>query len=234
MIEAIVTDIEGTTSAIAFVKDILFPYAATAIPDFVRAHRERADLAEILDGVARESGLPRENIDALVAQLLQWIREDRKITPLKTLQGLVWRAGYESGVYKAHMYADAAVALRGWHARGIPLYVYSSGSIAAQQLFFAYSEAGDLTELFSGYFDTTTGAKQDSESYRKISEAIGVPPDRILFLSDVAGELDAARAAGFHTCWLQRPEDSPAGAPAGNDAHPCVQSFADIALPGGA
>jgi len=229
MIEAIVTDIEGTTSAIAFVKEVLFPYAARAIPDYVRAHRERADVAAILDEVAREAALPRDDNEALIGQLLRWIEEDRKLTPLKTLQGLVWRAGYESGAYRAHIYPDAAGALRAWHARGIALYVYSSGSIAAQQLFFAHSEAGDLTPLFSGYFDTTTGAKQDSASYRAIAAAIGVAPEKLLFLSDIKAELDAARAVGLNTCWLQRPQDS--AALAQDATHPVARSFDDIAVP---
>jgi len=229
MIEAIVTDIEGTTSSIAFVKDVLFPYAARVIPDYVREHRERPEIAAILDEVAREAALPREDIEAMIAQLLRWIGEDRKLTPLKTLQGLVWRAGYEKGAYRAHIYADAARALRDWHERGIPIYVYSSGSIAAQKLFFAYSEAGDLTTLFSGYFDTTTGAKQDSASYRAIAAALGRAPERILFLSDIKAELDAAHAVGFKTCWLQRPQDSPART---SDAvHPVARDFNAITLP---
>lgn len=228
MIEAIVTDIEGTTSSIAFVKTVLFPYAARAIPDYVRERGEQPEVAAILDEVAREANLEREDIAALIAQLLRWIEQDRKITPLKTLQGLVWRAGYESGAYRAHIYADAAAALRAWHTRGIPLYVYSSGSVAAQKLFFAHTEAGDLTTLFSGYFDTTTGAKQDSASYRAIAAAIGFAPERLLFLSDIKAELDAARAVGFATCWLQRPQDSSAQTP--DATHPVARSFDDIRL----
>lgn len=230
MIEAIVTDIEGTTSSIAFVKDVLFPYAAREIPAFVRIHRADPAVREILAATARESGRPGDDTEALIRQLLDWIAADKKVTPLKTLQGLVWRSGYERGAYRAHVYADAAQALRAWHARGIALYVYSSGSIAAQQLFFRYSEAGDLTPLFSGYFDTTTGPKQERASYRKIAQRIDPRPERILFLSDVIAELDAARAAGLQTTLLHRPEDSPWEVPA-DCAHPCVRSFAAIDLP---
>lgn len=207
MIEAIVTDIEGTTSSIAFVKEVLFPYAAAAIPEHVRQRRHDPDVAAILDAVADAGGLPRDDIEALIAQLLRWIAEDKKITPLKTLQGLVWRAGYETGAYRAHIYPDAAAGLRAWHARGIRLYVYSSGSIAAQRLFFRYSAAGDLSGLFEGHFDTTTGPKRSADSYRAIAAAIGLPADRILFLSDIKAELDAALEAGMKTCWLQRPDD---------------------------
>ncbi len=206
-IEAIVTDIEGTTSSIDFVKAVLFPYAERAMDAFVRGHIDEPAVAAALDQTAAESGIARGDVDALIAQLLDWSRADRKITPLKALQGLIWRRGYERGDYRAHIYADAAEQLRAWHAAGIPLYVYSSGSIAAQKLFFRYSEAGDLTALFSGYFDTTTGPKREADSYRKIAAAIDRAPQRLLFLSDVVEELDAARTAGFQTGWLQRPED---------------------------
>ena len=206
-IEAIVTDIEGTTSSIDFVKAVLFPYAERALDAFVRGHSDDTAVAAALDQTAAESGVARNNIDALIAQLLDWSRADRKITPLKALQGLIWQRGYERGDYRAHIYPDAAAQLRSWHAAGFPLYVYSSGSIAAQKLFFRYSEAGDLTALFSGYFDTTTGPKREADSYRKIAAAIGAEAQHLLFLSDAVEELDAARAAGYQTCWLQRPAD---------------------------
>ncbi|HUH38989.1 MAG TPA: acireductone synthase, partial [Spongiibacteraceae bacterium] len=130
------------------------------------------------------------------------------------------------GHYRAHVYPDAAAQLRSWHARGLPLYVYSSGSIAAQKLFFEFSEAGNLLPLFSGHFDTTVGAKGDAASYQRICNAIELPAGNLLFLSDVEAELNAARAAGWHTCWLQRPQDVTASAGSGH--HPIVQSFADI------
>jgi enolase-phosphatase E1 len=227
MIETILTDIEGTTSSIAFVKDVLFPYAAREIPAFVRAHRAEPAVAEILAQTARESDIDATDTEALIERLLDWIRADRKITPLKTLQGLVWRSGYETGAYRAHIYADAAAALRDWKDRGLDLYVYSSGSIAAQRLFFRHSEAGDLTDIFSGYFDTTTGPKQHADSYRAIAAQINPHPERILFLSDVIAELDAARAAGLQTTLLHRPDDSPSPVPA-DCTHPCVRSFAEM------
>jgi enolase-phosphatase E1 len=228
-IEAIVTDIEGTTSSIGFVKTVLFPYAENALPAFVRAHLSEPAVAAALDQTAAESGIARDDIDALIAQLLDWSRADRKITPLKTLQGLIWRTGYAQGDYRAHIYTDAAAQLRAWHAAGIPLYVYSSGSIAAQQLFFRYSEAGDLTALFSGHFDTTIGGKREVDSYRRIAQAIGREPQRLLFLSDVVEELDAAHAAGFQTCWLQRPEDGFAELQP-HRVHPAVRRFDQIGL----
>lgn len=209
MIRAVVTDIEGTTSSISFVKDVLFPYAAQKLPDYVRKHAHEPAVQEQLQATASLAGLRAADTEVLLAQLLQWIRDDKKITPLKALQGMVWQYGYEQGAYKAHVYPDAVQCLRQWHAQGLPLYVYSSGSIQAQKLFFKYSEAGDLTPLFQDYFDTTTGLKQEADSYRKIAAAIGLPAQELLFLSDIEAELNAARQAGFQTGWLVREKDSP-------------------------
>jgi enolase-phosphatase E1 len=208
MIKAIITDIEGTTSSISFVKDVLFPYAAQKLPDYVRANCNNPAVQEQLQTTAQLANLPINDIEALIQQLLQWIREDKKITPLKALQGMIWQHGYEQGAYKAHVYADAVACLRAWHAQGLKLFVYSSGSIHAQKLFFKYSEAGDLTALFTDYFDTTSGSKQETVSYRKIAAAIGLPASNLLFLSDIGAELDAAREAGLKTVWLVREKDS--------------------------
>ncbi|UXI67100.1 acireductone synthase [Tahibacter amnicola] len=221
MIRAIVTDIEGTTSSISFVKDVLFPYAAEHLPAFVASHGDKPDVKTWLDATARDAGLDPADRGAIVATLLAWIREDRKATPLKALQGMIWADGYESGAYRAHMYPEVAKQLRDWKASGLPLYVYSSGSVAAQKLFFRYSEAGDLTPLFDGYFDTEIGGKREAGSYARIAEAIGVEAKAILFLSDIAEELDAARAAGLQTTWLCRP---PLECPP-NPAHACVDRF---------
>lgn len=225
-INTIVTDIEGTTSSIAFVKDVLFPYAARHLPDYVRSHSNEPGVAAALDATAAEAGLERSDEPALIEQLLGWIDQDSKATPLKALQGMIWTAGYERGDYRAHIYPDAASALQRWHRRGLRLYVYSSGSVRAQQLFFRYSEAGDLTPLFSGYFDTTTGPKREAASYRAISAAIQTDPHRTLFLSDIVEELDAARTAGMRTCWLQRPQDLPDPPP--RDDHPRAEDFSAV------
>lgn len=203
-IKAIVTDIEGTTSAVSFVFDVLFPYAAKHLPDFVRQNAERADVAEQLDAVRRDSYAPQADVERVVEILLSWIEEDRKATPLKALQGMVWAQGYHAGQLKGHVYPDAVEALRRWHAAGYQLFVYSSGSIQAQKLIFGCSEAGDLTPLFSGYFDTTSGPKREAQSYTNIQQAIGVEPQEILFLSDIVEELDAAQSAGLQTCGLAR------------------------------
>lgn len=221
-IKAILTDIEGTTSAVSFVFDVLFPFAVKHLPDFVRSHASEPAVAAQLDAVRAESGEADADVERVVAILLEWIAVDRKATPLKALQGMVWEQGYRAGQLKGHVYPDAVDALRQWHAAGYELYVYSSGSIQAQKLIFGCSEAGDLTPLFSDYFDTTSGGKREAESYARIAAAIGRPAGEILFLSDVVQELDAAQAAGMATCGLARDGGELAG-------HLTVTSFAAIA-----
>lgn len=222
-IKAILTDIEGTTSAVSFVFDVLFPYAAKHLPDFVRQNAGRADVAEQLAAVRQDSGEPDADVERVIAILLGWIAEDRKATPLKALQGMVWEQGYQAGQLKGHVYPDAVQALQRWHREGLPLFVYSSGSIQAQKLIFGCSEAGDLSPLFSGYFDTTSGPKREVQSYRRISEVIGIWAGEILFLSDIVQELDAAREAGMATCGLAREGGELAG-------HVTVDSFVRIDL----
>ncbi len=205
-VRAIVTDIEGTTSSIDFVHEVLFPYASEHLPGFVRDHRSDPAVVPILDAVRTEASEADAGIERVVEILLQWIDEDRKVTSLKSLQGQIWKHGYESGAFTGHMYEDAVTRLRAWATAGINLYVYSSGSVGAQKLLFGYSDAGDLTPLFRGYFDTNIGHKQEAGSYRNIVEDIGVPATDILFLSDVAGELDAAAETGMQTFQLIRDE----------------------------
>ena len=226
MIRAVLTDIEGTTSSISFVKDVLFPYARKHLPAFVETHADKPEVQHWLHEAAREAGLVSASQDEIIALLQRWIDEDRKATPLKALQGMIWEDGYRGGEYRAHLYPEVAQKLREWKSQDVDLYVFSSGSVPAQKLLFGYSEAGDLTPLFSGYFDTQIGAKRDAESYRRILSAIGVRGDEVLFLSDIVAELDAARAAGMRTTLLARP---PSSCPA-DTVHPCVSSFASIRL----
>ena len=221
---AIVTDIEGTTTSIAFVKEVLFPFARRHLPAFVKAHAEEPEVRACLDGARDLAGDPSLSVDGVIAALIGWIDEDRKATPLKTLQGLIWADGYASGELKSHVYDDAAERLRAWHAAGHALFVFSSGSVAAQRLLFGHTSHGDLTGCFSGWFDTTTGPKLQADSYAKIAAAIGRAPGEILFLSDHAGELDAAAAAGLHTACLDRGE---VVIPA-DLRHPRHRSFAEI------
>src|SRR5690606_3164504 len=210
MPRAIVTDIEGTTSSITFVKDVLFPYAAQHMLAFRQEHWQDTAVREQIAALEQDVGKTLATPEAANEVLQQWIVEDRKATPLKALQGMIWKAGYESGAYTAHLYPEVADCLRRWHAQGLPLYVYSSGSIAAQKLFFGFSDAGDLTPLFSGYFDTTSGGKREVQSYRNIAAAIGEPAEELLFLSDIVEELDAAHDAGFQTILLDREQSAPA------------------------
>jgi len=231
-VKLILTDIEGTTSSIAFVKDVLFPYAAQHLPDYIRNHLSDPQVQEQLTATAQLAAAEGLNIDAsdheaLIALLQEWIAADRKVTPLKALQGLIWESGYKNRDYAAHMYADATEYLQRWHANGIPLYVYSSGSVQAQKLFFGYSQDGDLLPLFSGHFDTLVGGKREVGSYRNILAELQKQHDiqaaDVLFLSDIAEELDAAREAGMQTCWLVRD-----GALPQNPTHTAVNSFANI------
>jgi enolase-phosphatase E1 len=221
----VLTDIEGTTSAIAFVKDTLFPFAEAALDGFLDANAANPEVAAILAEVPGPD--PR-------ATLRGWMAADAKVTALKSLQGLIWKAGFEDGRLRGHLWPDVAPCLRAWHAAGIGLAVYSSGSVGAQKLLFGHSVAGDLVPLFRGFFDTKVGGKREAASYTRIAADLAVAPSAILFLSDVAEELDAAAAAGLATCRLVRPADGTA--PGGR--HPEAADFPAVArrfaLPHGA
>lgn len=188
-IRAILTDIEGTTSSISFVTETLFPYARVRMASYVAAHPET-----VIDVSGADP----------VATLLGWMDVDAKETSLKALQGLIWAEGYADGTLQGHVYPDAVTGLRRWHAAEVALYVFSSGSIAAQKLIFGHSFAGDLTPLFSGYFDTTTGPKREAASYAKIADAIGMAAGDILFLSDTPAEIAAALEAGMQALLIDR------------------------------
>ncbi|UVC30214.1 acireductone synthase [Pantoea sp. SOD02] len=206
MIRAIVTDIEGTTSDIQFVHQVLFPYARQHLAAYVRENHADENVAAALNAVREESGAPQASLEELITTLTNYIDQDRKSPGLKALQGMIWRAGYVEGQFTGHLYPDVLPAFERWQQQGIGLYVYSSGSVAAQKLLFGYSDEGDLTSLFSGYFDTGVGAKREAQSYRNIAEKIGLAPASLLFLSDIHQELDAAADAGWHTVQLIRGE----------------------------
>lgn len=225
----ILTDIEGTTSSISFVKDVLFPYARAALPEFVQAHGHEPEVRRWLDAVAIDISASACQDSVIVETLQGWIDADRKHTALKALQGMIWLDGYRGGDFTAPLYADVAPALQAWHAAGHRLAVYSSGSVPAQKLLFAHTDDGDLTPLFSGFFDTEVGGKREAASYRAIAQALQQAPGEILFLSDVVEELDAAREAGLRTGLLDRRADYPMprrGMSA--NGHPRAESFADI------
>jgi len=217
---AVLTDIEGTTSSLSFVKDVLFPYARKALPQYVQEHQSR--LQSLIADIAATVGKPGLSMKETVDILLQWMDEDRKVTPLKTLQGMVWKTGYENGELQSHVYDDAVRALRQWHARGVALYVYSSGSIEAQKLLFSHTPHGDLAPLFSGYFDTTTGPKLESRSYETIVRSLQLPARAVVFLSDHEGELQAAAAAGLRIVLVARER--------GAESSAYVRNFDELSL----
>jgi len=190
--DAALIDIEGTISPTAFVRETLFGYSRPRIAEYVEAHAADSEVQAILEET-RALAPDRDPVGALEA----WQARDIKAPPLKALQGLIWESGYASGALVSPIFPDALEALRRWRAAGVRLYVYSSGSKKAQDLFFRHNEAGDLRRLFSDFFDTDVGPKTERGSYVSIGRAIGTQPDAILFLSDSAAELLAAESAGL-------------------------------------
>ncbi|HLU86111.1 MAG TPA: acireductone synthase [Taishania sp.] len=206
-VKYILTDIEGATSSIKFVTETLFPYFNERINSLLEM-TSNPEVAQAFEQVKQivldEDGRILDSNEAIVEQLKQWSLADRKITPLKTLQGIIWDAGYKTGEIKGHVYNDVAPMLQNWNAKNIKAGVFSSGSVAAQKLIFGYSEAGDLTPHFSHYFDTTTGGKREWKTYELIAQTLQLPSENILFLSDIVAELEAAKQAGFQTIQLVR------------------------------
>ncbi|MBM3185612.1 MAG: acireductone synthase [Bacteroidetes bacterium] len=206
-VEYILTDVEGTTTSVSFVYDVLFPYFRAHISELKNMSENevvKSAFNETKSIVLKEETIELKSTDEIIKKLNQWCEEDRKITPLKTLQGLLWKIGYEQGVLKGHVYDDVPIELVKWQNKGLKMGVFSSGSIEAQKLIFGYSEKGDLTRFFSNYFDTKTGMKRVHETYLKIALELKLNPGKILFLSDIVQELEAAHIAGFQTIQLVR------------------------------
>ncbi|MFJ9246426.1 acireductone synthase [Streptomyces sp. NPDC101776] len=204
--DAVVLDIEGTTSATGFVVDVLYPYSRSRFAALLAERAEDPAVARAIAQVRELTDTPDADAVQIEKTLNTWLDEDRKATPLKTLQGIIWSEGFARGDLVSHFYDDVVPALRTWHTAGLRLYVYSSGSVAAQRAWFTSSPEGDLLPLVSGLYDTeNAGPKQEPESYRRIAAATGVEPSRLLFLSDRPGELDAAVAAGWHAVGVRRP-----------------------------
>jgi enolase-phosphatase E1 len=222
---------------VTFVHDVLFPYARRHLEGYLRRQEGDPAVRGDLDRLRREhaaeagghSGAPPPweagpHTPAPAAAYLRWLMDrDRKSTALKALQGRIWEDGYRSGELRATVYPDVPPAFHRWHERGAGPWIFSSGSVLAQRLLFAHTEAGDLTPSIAGYFDTTTGPKKEPPTYARIAAAIGARAEAILFVSDVAAEVDAARAAGFRTALCVRE-----GALPPTD-HPVVRSFEEIA-----
>ena len=225
MIRFILLDIEGTTTEINFVHQVLFPYAAERLADFVNANARDPEVQQCLtrvkETVEAEDQRPLGKAEA-IETLLHWIQTDRKHTALKQLQGMIWKTGFEQGDYQGHVYPDVPVALERWKQQGLGLGIYSSGSVQAQQLLFAHSMFGDLTPYFSHYFDTEVGGKKEVHSYQNIAQTLNLAPQEILFLSDVVAELDAAKAAGFQVTQLVREINMQTG------AHPIASDFSAL------
>lgn len=226
MIRFILVDIEGTTTSIDFVFEVLFPYFRQRVFSLKNRLNEPA-IAQILDQVkqwvATESQQHLDDHQA-IAQLHQWSVEDRKVAPLKAVQGLLWEEGYHQGDFQGHVYGDVPPQLERWHQQGIILGVYSSGSEQAQKLLFFHSEKGDLTPYFRWHFDLKVGQKRETQSYISIAKQTQISPAQILFLSDVEAELDAAHLAGFHTLQLVRSGTIP------TEKHPTATRFDEIDL----
>ena len=203
-IRVVLLDIEGTTTPIAFVHDVLFPYARARLGQYLAdASSDDAEIRQILEGLRDEHARDvarGEHPPAPPTAYALWLMDrDRKSGPLKTLQGKIWQHGYATGELKGEVYSDVAPALAEWTAAGVRVGIFSSGSVLAQKLLFSTTPAGDLTKFLTWHFDTAVGAKQQPESYLAIAGTIGVAPAEILFISDSESELDAARRAGMRT-----------------------------------
>jgi enolase-phosphatase E1 len=206
-IEWILTDIEGTTTDVSFVYNTLFPYFLNNFESLEHNTSPEVDtvLKQTADFLEAETGEVGLNRNELLGRLRIWALEDRKVTPLKELQGIVWKSGFESGAHKGHVYPEVKDALMRWSQKGISMAIFSSGSMAAQKLLFKYSTSGDLGAFFKAHFDTNTGMKRGATTYVKIADLLNTAPNRVLFLSDIKEELEAASSAGMQSVQLLRP-----------------------------
>lgn len=228
--QVILLDVEGTTSSIDFVYDVLFGYAKEHVAAFLQTHLDDDEIYKITQALAQETGIDADIRDSngctqIVLAAIDLMNKDVKSTPLKALQGRIWKTGFQSGQLVSHVFDDVPSSLADWSTSGIDIRIYSSGSIDAQKLFFRHTAAGDLTTHLRGHYDTTTGPKREQESYLKISNDIGVKPEHILFLSDIGAELDAARAVGMATGATMRPGNRPFES---IYDHEYIQSFTDV------
>ena len=219
-VKAVVTDIEGTITDINFVKEILFPYSYKKMEDFVNRNWEYiSNIVKETEGILNK----RLGKVEFIKIMKEWIKEDKKITPLKELQGLIWEEGYKKGEINGHIYEDAFEVLKRLKQKNIPVYIYSSGSVKAQKLLFSHTQYGDITYLFSGYFDTKIGSKKERKSYEKIAKSISVAPGYIVFFSDNEEELKASKEAGMKAIKVAR--DIPCGG-----GFPCIRNFQEIEI----
>jgi len=222
-VDAILLDIEGTTTPISFVYEVLFPFARRHLREHLSARWTEEATREAVRGlraewsgdVERGENPPPWEQDATtepssVATYVEWLMDrDRKSQGLKLLQGHIWERGYESGAIESEVFPDVAPAAREWRKAGVEVAIYSSGSVLAQRLLFAHTAEGDLTPLVTAFFDTSVGPKTSPDSYTRIAAKLGHPPDRLVFLSDTVRELEAASQAGYMVLLCVRPGNSP-------------------------
>jgi enolase-phosphatase E1 len=224
-VRGILLDIEGTTTPIAFVHDVLFSYARSHLRDYLARHFTDESVRADLEALRQEGGDFNEELESVVAHINQLIDLDRKSTGLKSLQGKIWHEGYAEGSLRAQVYPDVAPAMARWRLAGFNVSIFSSGSVLAQQLLFAHTEAGDLTQFINNYFDTTTGKKGEAESYESIAATLKLQPTEMLFISDVVNELAAAHNAGMKTVLSLRPGNPPQESA---DRYQAITSFDDL------
>ena len=235
-VRGILLDIEGTTSSISFVHDVMFPYVLQRLDQFIAEHFSRPDVRAAGEQIAKDAG--HESLDGwasasgqqpsalIIAEVQRLMAQDAKATGLKALQGLIWDGGFRSGQLVAHVFPDVIPTIKQWRQSGLDVRIYSSGSIAAQKLFFGHlAGEGDCLALLSGHYDTTIGGKKESESYRRVAQDWGLAPEEILFVSDIAGELQAAQEAGLQVRASTRPGNTEL--PVTLDV-PRITSFAQI------
>ncbi|HEV7499735.1 MAG TPA: acireductone synthase [Vicinamibacteria bacterium] len=235
-VRVVLLDVEGTTTSVSFVYDVLFPYARAHLAEVLRDAPQDAGVRDDIEALRVEraaetaadapqwrAGAPEQVLDSAIAYGLWLMDRDRKSTALKSLQGRIWQRGYAEGMLVSHVYPDVAPALKRWRGQGRSIAIFSSGSVLAQRLLFGHTSEGDLTPWLDAYFDTTTGPKRDPASYRRIAEALGADPRAVIFVSDVVEELDAARASGLSTALCVR---APGPAPAGG--HPILRTFDEL------
>jgi enolase-phosphatase E1 len=237
--KGILLDIEGTTSSVSFVYDEMFPFVRRELVGFLYREWDHPDVRLACGQIARDAGhtsveawcgesaTAADQRAAVSAEVIRLMDNDVKATGLKSLQGLIWQSGFESGELQAHVYDDVAPAIKTWNIAGRDVRIYSSGSVNAQRLFFGHTICGDLLDQFQGHYDTTTGPKQEADSYRKIAHAYGFTASEILFLSDVPAELNAARTAGMRTGLCVRPGNAEVSNASG---HEQITDFTQIKL----
>jgi enolase-phosphatase E1 len=226
----VVLDIEGTITATSQVHVVLYDYARPRLGPWIDAHPDDPDVADAVAQTRKLGGLPDSAGTAeVVAVLHEWMADDQKIAPLKTLQGLIWQRGYASGELTTELFGDVVPALRAWHQGGLSLAVFSSGSVAGQVASLSRTTDGDVSALFSRHFDTVNaGPKREEPSYRRMTDELDAEPGHIVFLSDVPAELDAAGLAGWQTVGVARPGEPFAGADFG--PHRTIRSFDELRI----